>query len=183
MLKSFESSVVIFFILLVSFPLLSQSSKELSIDDLTFLNGLYTGTLTYKDYSSDQTVTLPLVCNTFYKNDQILQKILINEGGKNYEQDYKFRIKDGKVDGFELVSQIINVEDNAKAIELIISQKGKDGNQNRPCTFKYTIKGDQSAYAVTKEVKFDDEASYFIRNQYRFKRLESLKETEKGFTK
>ena len=175
--KTFGSLAFIFSFFLFSNTVSGQQETDFSIEDFKFLNGLYSGTLTYKDYSSDKIVPLQLVCNTYFKGDQVIQKILINENFENYSQEYKYKIKDGSIDGFEVISNQIGKTN----LKIIATQKGKDGNQNRPCTFKYTFDASEQEYTITKEVKFDDEQDYFIRNQYHFKRIEKLNPEKIGF--
>ena len=179
MLNLIKITAALFGLCLMSCPATGQTTSKLATQDFQFLNGLYAGTLTYRDYTSNETVTLQLVCNTYLKNNQLVQKILINEWGGNYEQDYKYTFKNGGIEGYSLVSSDINTD--TKNVELIFSKKGRDGNKNRSCTFKYTLKSNQETYSITKEVKFDDEEDYFIRNQYRFERLNSIAKEDLGF--
>lgn len=179
MLKKIILCSVTFNVMILSSALFGQSDPKLSSEDLQFLNGLYTGTLTYTDYTSEEIVTLQLVCNTYLKNDQLAQSILINEWGGNYEQSYTYKVKNGTIDGHQMDQ--IEIDREKKMIKVVYTRKGQDGNENRPCTFKYTLVGDVHQYSITKQVKFDDETDYFIRNQYRFNRLQEVSSTDLGF--
>lgn len=172
-------AVAIIIGLVASTSSFGQQTTDFSFNDLKFLNGLYTGTLTYKDYSSNEIVTLKLVCNTTQKNEELNLKILINEWGKNYDQNYTYKSKNGKVNGFSLVSNYYN--SGNQSFKVVLTQKGKDGNDNKSCLFKYTMIGDNQSFLITKEVKFDDETAYFIRNQYHFMRTPDLVSKELGF--
>ena len=175
--KSLSLLIVTFCCFGFSNILFGQQKDDFTIENFKFLNGLYSGTLTYTDYSSNKVVPLQLVCNTYFDKDEIIQKILINEGFGNYDQEYKYKIKDGSIAGFKTVSSQID----GKTIKIIATKKGKDGNENRPCIFRYTFDANDQEYLITKEVKFNDEENYFIRNQYYFKRIEKPSPSEVGF--
>jgi hypothetical protein len=54
---------------------------------------------------------------------------------------------------------------------LIFEYRGPDGNDNRMATMQRVMELIDNELTITKMVKFDGEANYFQRHQYRFTRL------------
>mgnify|MGYP006276749501 CR=1 FL=1 len=163
----------ILFLPFLLLPLFLRGQLMLQAGELNFLEGLYQGDLTYKDYTSGELESLPLVASFTRKGDTYTLDIELCEWGKLFDQKYKYRIANGTVysDGaWNLESKAVN--DDAKTFAIVISRTGKDGNERRPCTFRTTLAGSVQQWTITKEVKFDDEPDYFIRNQYTLKQVE-----------
>lgn len=159
-------------ILFTALSLHSSSVPTLNIEALKTLQGLYTGTLTYKDYTSNEMVTLPLVASCGIEDDKVDLSILLNEWGKTYDQHYVYRIKDGVFnwsgDAWKMEKENFT---GAEAFSFVVSRDGKDGNENKACTFRLTFSYQNGLFIITKEVKFKDEAGFFMRNEYRMTRL------------
>ena len=168
-------SLLFFFISsLFTTDLIAQPAPGIQLDDFKPLSGLYQGTLTYRDYSSDKIVTLQTVSNVSFDEKSMNIKILINEWGKDYTQNYNYKIKNGAlVNNGAWDTESIDKGEEGK-LRLVVTQKGKDGNKNRPCIFRVTFDGDDQHFSITKEVRFLDEADFFIRNRYTFQRINEL---------
>jgi hypothetical protein len=163
----------VLFSLLLFLPLFIQAQLMVQAEELNFLEGLYRGDLTYKDYTSGELESLPLVASFTRKGDTYTLDIELYESGKLFDQKYKYRIANGTVysDGaWNLESKEVNSD--AQTFAIVIKRTGKDGNERRPCTFRTTLAGDARQWTITKEVKFDDEPDYFTRNQYTLKQVE-----------
>ena len=138
--------------------------------ELKPLNGLWKGDLIYRDYSSDERVSLPLVGNAYFKGEDLHLEFIINEG-KVYRQHYAYQVKDGSI----VFEGPWTTEAKAGTISggdfrLVLTKRGRDGNQRKPCTFRLTFSGGAQALTISKEVKFDSEAEYFLRNEYQLVR-------------
>ena len=100
----------------------------------------------------------------------IADALIINEG-KVYRQHYAYQVKDGSI----VFEGPWTTEAKAGTISggdfrLVLTKRGRDGNQRKPCTFRLTFSGGAQALTISKEVKFDSEAEYFLRNEYQLVR-------------
>ena len=53
---------------------------------------------------------------------------------------------------------------------IIAESKGVDGNDNKPCTFKFTYVFGKNEMTTSKEVMFDDSDEWILRNEYKYVR-------------
>jgi hypothetical protein len=149
------------------FPSLTTNSQA-SINDFKEAIGTHTGLLSYKDYSSDNWVSLTLVGATYIKKNKLIIEHLIVEGSELYKQKYSLAFKNEKAffNGAEMkiIENSFNTKDSKK--QMVLTNRGKDGNESKKCTFRHTITFENQTLTIIKEVKFDDEESYFTRNKY-----------------
>ncbi len=143
-----------------------------SAEDFKVVLGTHTGALEYKDYSGGGMVKLSLVGVSYIKKDKLILEHMIYEG-KVYRQKYEFDFKKGAVnmngEDMTILENTFKQETNRK---LVLSHRGKDGNKNRKCTFRYTLSYENDQFTIVKEVKFDDEQEYFKRNQYTLQKFQ-----------
>jgi len=147
--------------------------KMAQIGEVEHLDGLYTGTLSYLDYTSEERVEIPLTGNCRVKKNQLILEFIINEWGNTVRQKYKYSFKNGTIyhDGaWNLEKDEYDPE--TKAFTYVITKSGKDGNERKPCTFRVTMAYANDTLTVTKDVKFDDEDAFFNRNEYKITRLD-----------
>lgn len=161
----------ILFLLLFAASAQAQTSFTVSVNDVLPWEGLYQGTLTYLDYTTNERVTLRLVaeCNVG-KNDMDLA-ILIQEWGKRYKQRYKYAFKGGTLN-FEGPWRLEQAEIANGVRTYVFFKKGVDGNERKPCTFRLTFSGTADSFRITKDVLFEGEKAFFNRNEYQFERVE-----------
>ncbi|MBK6947057.1 MAG: hypothetical protein IPH16_02310 [Haliscomenobacter sp.] len=127
--------------------------------------GSWKGKLEYRDYTSSEWVGMPLEGAAFLKGNAFHLKYLLKEG-KGYRQHYVYEIKGGtvysggawKMDSFQPLS--------SGAFQLVMTQTGRDGNDHKPCTFRVRFEGNAKNLTITKEVRFDGETDFFVRNMY-----------------
>lgn len=129
--------------------------------------GLHTGMLQYKDYTSGELVDLELVGVASVDKDELVLEHAIYEHGDVFRQKYAYKFKNGKV-YYEGAWDVVEQEKSAdgKLAKLVITKAGKDGNDRKPCTFRLTFSYENQTLSITKDVKFDDEKEYFMRNRY-----------------
>ncbi|MDX1943008.1 MAG: hypothetical protein SFU99_20765 [Saprospiraceae bacterium] len=160
----------VFAILLTT--LLFSFEPSVQIDEVKHLNGLYTGTLTYLDYTSNERVEIPLIANCYIEKNKLIQEFTINEWGRVVRQKESYEFKNGTIyaDG---ALKLEEKEYNAatKEFRLVLTERGKDGNQQKPCIFRYTASYANDVFTMTKDVKFDGENEFFNRNEYKISRL------------
>jgi hypothetical protein len=170
-MKNYISLFFVYFLLAtpIAISITPGSIIELpqaSAEDFRSVLGTHIGTLGYKDYSGGNWVNLDLVGVSYITMDKFVIEHLIYEG-KVYRQKYEFNFKGGKVsvngETMTLQENTFNQETNQK---MVLTQRGKDGNKNRKCTFRHTISYENNQLTILKEVKFDDEQDFFKRNMY-----------------
>ena len=153
--------------------LAAQSNVKMAqVKEVEHLNGLYTGTLSYLDYTSNERVEIPLTGNCYLKSDDLFLEFTINEWGKVFHQKYKYSFKNGTIyaDGaWNLEKDEYDPE--TKAFTYLITKSGRDGNERKPCTFRVKMAYANDTLTITKDVKFDDEDAFFNRNEYKITRL------------
>lgn len=137
--------------------------------DFLPIAGKWTGTLTYLDYTSKDTVRIPantlieLSGNNGY--DQYLYYTA--ETDKNEKSTYMIS-PDGK-----MLNDMSLVEKSSAAdgsLQLIFESNGIDGNDRRPARFRHIILLGEKNYSITKLVRFEGEEAYFQRHRYQFGR-------------
>jgi hypothetical protein len=149
-----------------------QAQNTLSISDVKPWAGVFGGSLTYKDYTNNEIVSMPLVAAVETKDNTLDIEIRLYEWGGKYKQHYKYRF-DGatlKMDGSWTLETSGLVKDG-ELPKAVYTRRGKDGNDRRACTFRLTLEGTKDAWQIRKEVKFDDEPAFFVRNTYSFERV------------
>ncbi len=159
--------------ILMTCLLAAQSDfKMAQISEVEHLSGLYTGTLSYLDYTSEERVEIPLTGNCRVKKNQLILEFTLNEWGNTVRQKYKYTFKNGTIYHGGAWSLKKHMYDRAtKAFTYVITQSGKDGNERKPCIFRVTLAYANDELTVTKDVKFDDEDTFFNRNEYKITRL------------
>lgn len=139
-----------------------EENLYLTIEEVAIMEGEYTGTLEYLDYSDDQTKTsLKMTANFTIDGKKIKVINRFNEGNGRVEtRKGYYKIKGGKIDGHPLLEKVISGD----GIRLVWLETGKDGNDQKSATFRFTMEGDGTNLSIRKEVKYDGEADFFTRN-------------------
>jgi hypothetical protein len=169
-----QSLLILSIIALFSFqPAPGQNgSTSLAAEDLKNWNGLWTGTLSYRDYTSDEMVTLELNGNCYIKGNKLVLDYVINEWGKVFNQHYVYKVQDGTLfhegGAWTLIEKSNDPDGN---LRFVVTKKGRDGNERQRCTFRKTFVYTGDTLTVTKEVEFEGTAGYFLRNEYRLSRV------------
>ena len=125
------------------------------------------GTLTYIDYQSGKPTDVATKMQIRISEKTIEQDIqYVWEPDKNVKARTKIR-KNGRFLGKQKVVSKILKEDGS--IHIITTTKGKD--DGKQATFYYTYEFDSKNYKVTKEVLFTNSDERFMRNSYKYTRL------------
>lgn len=142
----------------------------LTKEDLKQLSGCWDGSLTYLDYSTNKPFSMPSNYNIspIEKSDNFKVVIAYPKEPEANSIDTIFITGNGnEIDG-EIIKSKRVLSD--KSLEIITEQKGKDGNDDKPATFKFTYLLSAENYSKKKEVKFDDGEAWIMRHEYKFKR-------------
>ena len=141
--------------------------------DFAKLSGSWEGTLTYLDYSSGKPYTMPAdieVKRIKKTNKFIFSNIYPNEKSAN-SIDTIIISKDGKYINKELIKSRRKLENSD--IEIVTEEFGKDGNDNKPATFRHTYTFGNTTYKKRKDVQFTGETSWINRHGYSYTRKPS----------
>ena len=165
--------VILASMLLLIFSLSSFSlikSPTIQPAELNKLEGTWNGTLAYKDYSSNNLVVIPVKIIGLHKeNNQknrtwVLKFSFSKEPDVHYNIEYKINKTGTKISKATLAEKKISADGT---LYLVTEERGKDGNDNKPCIIRHIIQLNDQSLIITKMVKFDNEAEYFQRNEYK----------------
>lgn len=134
----------------------------LTMEEVTLIEGEYIGTLEYLNYSDEKTrVTLNMTASFIIEGNKIKVINRFNEGNGRVEtRTGHYKIKGGKIDGHALTEKVVEGD----TFRIVWLETGKDGNDHKSATFRFTMKGDGTTLSIRKEVLFDGETDYFTRN-------------------
>ena len=121
------------------------------------------GHLTYLDYSSESVSKIPVEVEIYEPDGRTLVYAVKYPGEAQYNSREKIRFsRDGrKLDGNLLIARNRN---DAGDLVLVTGFRGEDNN--RPADIRVTYEISVNSFSVSKEVKFDGENDYFLRNRY-----------------
>ena len=142
-----------------------------SVKDFKPALGKWKGTITYLDYSSGKPFTMPANV-TISKHNNNTQRLILAfaypEEPKANGNDTLVISSDGmQIDGAAVVSKNKNSDGN---LEIVTEKLGIDGNDNRKAILKHIYTIGKKIFINRKEVKFDGEEKFILRNEYSMKR-------------
>lgn len=149
------------------FSVCLSAQNKISIADFKMAEGEWKGSITYLDYTSGKPYTMP--CNislsSVNSNPQLL--ILAYE----YPDEPKANGKDTLVisrDGKMIDDGMIIVKKKTGGLLRVITEKnGVDGNENRKAVIRHLYEAGKKNFSVRKEVKFEGEGKWILRNEYK----------------
>jgi hypothetical protein len=151
----------------------AQTDFKTLSEDFTQLSGSWKGTLTYLDYSSGKPYTMPadIEVKRIKKTKKfIFSNIYPNEKSAN-SIDTTIISKDGKYIDKALIKSRRKLENGD--IEIITEELGKDGNDNKPATFRHTYTFGYKTFKKRKDVQCIGETNWINRHEYSYKRKPS----------
>lgn len=171
--QNFVATATMFVLALMLASFSYKNEPTLKASELNDLQGTWNGTLTYKDYTSGYSESLPVTIYCMRKGNEqrsrtwILKYEYPQEPKANNKSTYIIS-KDGKKINGEPIVEKIKMSDGT--LKVVTEIRGKDGNNNEPCTFRHVFKLSPTSLTITKFVKFDKDAEYFQRNEYKLSR-------------
>lgn len=148
------------------------TTVQTAISDFKLLEGKWKGQLTYLDYTSNKAVTMD--ANTLFEmvSDSSFDQFIYYsaEPHKNADSRYTIRENGQVLNDMKLVKR----KTGTGKLLLIFEYRGPDGNDNRMATMQRVMELIGNELTITKMVKYDGEANYFQRHQYRFTRQAGL---------
>jgi len=144
-------------------------NPSVSITDFKPLNGRWNGTLTYLDYTSNTPETIKANVEVAIKSAEVFEVAIFfsAEPAKNGKDKYRIRKNGIMVNKRKVMEKTVQPDG---ALKIVLQEKGKDGNDNKPATFHHVLLIDNNKFTMTKLVRFDGETTFFQRNQYSFNR-------------
>ena len=151
----------------------AQNNFKTIQKDFKKLSGIWQGSLTYLDYSTGKSYTMPadIKIKRFNKTDKfIFSNIYPNEASANSIDTISVST-DGKYIDKELVKSRRKLPNGD--IEIITEEFGKDGNDNKPATFRHTYIFGPTTYKNRKDVQYTGETEWINRHEYSYKKKRS----------
>ncbi|MEZ4875534.1 MAG: hypothetical protein R2793_08820 [Flavobacteriaceae bacterium] len=164
MKKNFYTVLIL---LLVNINLsFSQERQTLTAEDLTLLVGVWEGSLTYRDYQTDEPYTLPAMIQISNTEDKHTLKVVTsfpNEPKANNTSTWIISENGTKLNGEKVVS-VKKLGDGG--CEIITNEEGIDGNDNKPALMKITYTIGKETFTNKKEVLFEGTKEWIERNKF-----------------
>ncbi len=156
--------------------LLSSFSAQVKVKnkELKNLAGNWDGELEYLDYQNDKSKTrLKLRSINTFKDGKVSQEIVyIEPNGKEVESAGAFALSP---DGLQIVEKKMKwtitknfFDKRAKTRTIVYETKWTDNDRN--ADLRETMIIGESEFSVTKEVRYENTADFFVRNTHRYKR-------------
>ena len=146
-----------------------RPAPSVSVKDFKPALGKWKGSLTYIDYSSGKPYTMPvnITISNYEKQGLILKMEYPNEPIAN-GSDTLFISADGTM--LDKASVVSNKKIGNNIREIVTDRDGTDGNDYRKAVLRYIYTISKSKFICRKEVRFDGEEKFILRNEYNMNR-------------
>lgn len=137
------------------------------VSDLEMLEGeTFRGELIYLDYRSGNEVSIPAALEVSRKSDTVwsLQFVYPEEPSANSTEELSLE-KGGSVLASE---DVVERSETANGVRLVTERLGTD--DDRKAWIRTTYMLAPESLSMRKEVRFDGEDEFFMRNEFRFSR-------------
>lgn len=142
-------------------------------NELHVLAGKWEGALTYKDYGTGKPYTLSTNLEVIPIGKARRYKLITTYPGEP-QANATARMTISKDGHFIDKERVITIRKEGNGvIEIVTAESGKDGNDNKPATFRHTYRIGPSSFTRKKEVRFIGESEWLVRNEYRYTRRAS----------
>jgi hypothetical protein len=141
---------------------------QFQITNLSSSVGHWTGSLTYLDYSSSNSYTMPADIDISYtsnKSGYIRSYTYPNEPKAN-STDTTYTKESGKYFGREKVVSL--VKNNSRDFTLITEVDDVDGNDKKEATIRHKYQLEGNSFIIRMDVKFKGTTNWINRHEYRF---------------
>ena len=142
-----------------------------SVKDFKPAFGKWKGSITYLDYSSGKPFTMAANLTISRNKKNIHQLILAFE----YPDEPKANGNDTLVisnDGLQIDGAIVASKEKITdgSLQIITDKQGVDGNDNRKAIIRHVYTIGKKNFSSRKEVRFEDEDKFIVRNEYKMNR-------------
>ena len=158
-------TLILTVLVIVSFSSFAQTITQ---EDFKTIQGEWTGTLTYLNYSDNKPFSMPADLVVEKGNNEfqlILQNIYPNEPKANGSGKIKISKDRKTIDKAPIVSRELLP---GGSIKIITESSGKDDNKKAQIRKCYTF--GQNELIIVKEVLFEDSEKWIKRNEYNYTR-------------
>ena len=142
----------------------AQTGPVASAEDFRVVAGSgWNGYLSYLDYSSEALSRIPVEIQVDEPNGRTLDYAIKYPSETQYNSREKIKLS---CDGRKLNDGLIIARkrnDNGDLI-LVTTYQGKDDNRRADIRVTYAISS--TVFSISKEIRFEGESDYFLRNQY-----------------
>ena len=148
----------------------AQQSPRFRDKDLSVISGCWEGSLSYLDYTSNKTFTMPadlVIKKIGHTRSFLLSNIYPNEPKAN-SSDTIILSKDGKRINNETIRSRLHRPNGDLVI--VSELTGEDGNDRKEAIFRYTYTIGRETYIHRKEVQFKGQSDWIIRHEYKYSR-------------
>ncbi|MGB5331853.1 MAG: hypothetical protein WBM80_09280 [Woeseiaceae bacterium] len=145
-------------------PVDPQTGPVASLEDFRVAAGSgWKGHLSYLDYSSEALSEIPVEIQIDEPGGRTLVYSIRYPGEMQYNSRETIKLsRDGRrLNGGLIIARTRN--DNG-GLTLVTTYQGKDNNRRADIRVTYAI--GSTAFSISKEVRFEGESDYFLRNQY-----------------
>ena len=142
----------------------AQTGPVASAEDFRVVAGSgWIGHLSYLDYSSEALSQIPVEIQIDEPNGRTLDYSIKYPDETQYNSREKIELsRDGrKLNGGLIIARKRN--DNGDLV-LVTTYQGTDDNRRADIRVTYAI--GSAAFSISKEIRFEGESDYFLRNQY-----------------
>ena len=147
---------------------LNESRQAVRTSDFRYALGEWKGSLTYLDYSSGKPFTMPAnvtLTNSANQNELVFAFTYPKEPKANGNDTLHIGNQGMEIDGAAVVSKKVNLDG---VLEIITEKKSVDGNDNKKAVIRHIYTIYNNTFSNRKEVKFDGEEKWILRNEYSF---------------
>ncbi len=179
MLTRFRLLATIFSALFVSMVVSADpppAPTSISLSELNFMTGVWEGYLEYLDYGDNKTrVRLPTTIRYETTKDAVSYTMAFIEpdGSKVADKGGIRPVRDGSKILFDgRTHQVLakEIDPKTETFRIVLTNTGKDDNKS--ATFTTTILRQKATLTITKQVKYDDQETSFVRNEFSLQRVE-----------
>ncbi len=169
--------IILYAVALLSIGLLLSSvpaQVKVKNKELKNLAGNWEGELEYLDYQNDKSKTrLKLRSLNTVKDGKVSQEIIyVEPNGKEVKSGGSFALS---ADGLQIVEEKMKwtitknfFDKRAKTRTIVYETKWKDNARN--ADLRETMIIGENEFSVTKEVRYENTADFFVRNTHRYSR-------------
>jgi hypothetical protein len=162
----YMKKLLIAFILLPVFAF-TQTINPVTVKDFKPAFGKWKGSLTYLDYSSGKPYTMSADVTISKDGNNTHQLILAfvypDEPKANGNDTLVISNDRLQIDGAIVVSKKRNSDGT---LEIITEKNGVDGNDNRKAIIRHIYSIGKKKFSNRKEIRFDTEEKFIMRNEY-----------------
>lgn len=146
----------------------AQPSKKINTADVNQALGAWTGKLTYIDYGTGKPFSMPANVTVAASGDAVIFMMTYPKEPKANGNDTLLITANGSsFDDAPVVSKKTLADGT---LEIVTEKNGTDGNDQRRALLRHTYLFGKTQLSNRKEVRFDGEDKWMLRNEYLFTR-------------